>query len=61
LGDPRRSFHGCRLIDLTPFAHVGLVPAHSFRAAAAAVMVAIGAAAALAAIALFQRRDLIGE
>jgi ABC-2 type transport system permease protein len=48
------------LVDLTPFAHVGLVPAQSFRAAAAAVMITIGATAALAALSLFQRRDLLG-
>ncbi|HTU78503.1 MAG TPA: hypothetical protein VMF09_07065 [Solirubrobacteraceae bacterium] len=48
------------LIDVTPFAHIGLVPEQPFRAAAAAVMIAIGAAAALAALAAFQRRDLLG-
>jgi ABC-2 type transport system permease protein len=44
------------LVDLTPFAHVGLVPAQPFRA----VMIAIGAIAALAAVAVFQWRDLLG-
>jgi ABC-2 type transport system permease protein len=44
----------------TPFAHVGLVPARSFRDDAAAVMVALGAASAVAALRLFRRRDLIG-
>ena len=48
------------LVDLTPFAHVGLVPAQSFRAGAAALMLAIGAAAALAAVRVFRRRDLLG-
>ena len=48
------------LVDLTPFAHVGLVPAQPFRAGAAAAMLAIGAAAALLAIASFRRRDLLG-
>jgi ABC-2 type transport system permease protein len=48
------------LLDLTPFAHVGLIPAQPFRADAAAVMLALGAAAATAAIAAFRRRDLIG-
>ena len=48
------------LVGLTPFAHVGLVPAQSFRAGAAALMLAIGAAAALAAIRVFRRRDLLG-
>ena len=48
------------LVDVTPFAHVGLVPAQPFRAGAAAVMLAIGAVSALAAIGLFERRDLLG-
>jgi ABC-2 type transport system permease protein len=48
------------LVDLTPFAHVGLIPAQSFRAGPAAVMLAIGLACALAAIWAFQRRDLLG-
>jgi ABC-2 type transport system permease protein len=47
------------LVDVTPFAHVGLVPTQAFRVVAAAVMVGVGAAAAAAAIALFRRRDLI--
>jgi len=49
------------LVDLTPFEHVGLVPTQPFRAGAAAAMVAIGLAAALAALAAFRRRDLIGQ
>ena len=48
------------LVGLTPFAHVGLVPAQSFRAGAAALMLAIGAAATLAAVRVFRRRDLLG-
>jgi len=48
------------LVGLTPFAHIGLVPAEPFRAAAAAVMVGIGVAAAAAALAVFRRRDLLG-
>jgi ABC-2 type transport system permease protein len=48
------------LMDLTPFAHVGLVPAQSFRLGAAAVMLALAGLAALAAVSLFQRRDLAG-
>jgi ABC-2 type transport system permease protein len=46
------------LVGLTPFAHVGLVPAEPFRAAAAAIMLAIGAAAALTALVAFRARDL---
>ena len=46
------------LLDVTPFAHVGLVPAQPFRATAAGLMLAVAAAAALAAIAAFRRRDL---
>lgn len=48
------------LVDLTPFAHVGLVPAQPFRAVAAAIMIGIGLAAALAALAVFRHRDLLG-
>ena len=49
------------LAELTPFEHVGLVPAQPFRATAAAVMVAIGLLAALVAPAVFRQRDLIGQ
>ena len=48
------------LRDATPFAHVALLPAQPFRVEAAAVMVAIGVAATLAAVHGFRRRDLIG-
>ena len=48
------------LVGLTPFAHIGLVPTEPFRATAAVVMIGIGLAAALAALAVFRRRDLIG-
>jgi len=48
------------LVELTPFAHVGLVPAQSFRAGAAIAMLAIGLACALAALGVFRRRDLTG-
>jgi ABC-2 type transport system permease protein len=48
------------LVELTPFAHVGLVPTQAFRVGAAAVMVALGVLAGLAALALFRRRDLLG-
>jgi polyether ionophore transport system permease protein len=47
------------LVGLTPFAHIGLVPAAPFRAAAAVVMIGIGLAATVAALAVFRRRDLI--
>ena len=48
------------LVGLTPFAHVGAIPAQAFRAGAAAVMVAIAAAAVAAALVAFRRRDLVG-
>jgi len=48
------------LVKATPFAHVGLVPTQSFRAADAAVMVALGAMAALAGVWRFRQRDLHG-
>ncbi len=48
------------LVELTPFAHVGLVPAQPFRATAAVAMLAIAAASALAATLIFKQRDLTG-
>lgn len=48
------------LVDATPFAHVGLVPAQSFNVAGAVVMVAIGLLACGGALWLFSRRDLLG-
>jgi ABC-2 type transport system permease protein len=48
------------LVELTPFAHVGLVPAQPFRTGAAVVMLAIAAATGLAALWAFARRDLTG-
>jgi hypothetical protein len=47
-------------LDLTPFAHVGLVPAQPFRATPAVEMLAIAAASAIAATWIFQQRDLTG-
>jgi ABC-2 type transport system permease protein len=47
------------LVGLTPFAHIGLVPAQPFQAAAAVVMTGIGVAAAGAGLAVFRRRDLV--
>jgi len=49
------------LLDISPFAHVGLVPAQSFRAGDALAMLAIAALAGVAALWAFRRRDLIGE
>ena len=49
------------LVDATPFAHIGLVPAQPFRAGAALVMLAVAVSSALAATWAFQRRDLIGQ
>jgi ABC-2 type transport system permease protein len=48
------------LVELTPFAHVGLVPVQPFRPAAAAIMLVIAVGSALAATWVFQRRDLTG-
>jgi ABC-2 type transport system permease protein len=49
------------LLDVTPFAHVGLVPAEPFRTLGALIMIAIGAVAGAAALELFRRRDLVGD
>ena len=48
------------LVDVTPFVHVGLVPAQAFRVVSAAVMVAIGVASVGVALTVFRRRDLMG-
>ena len=48
------------LLDLSPFQHVGLVPAQPFRSTAAAVMLALAVLVALAALWAFRRRDLAG-
>jgi ABC-2 type transport system permease protein len=48
------------VLGLSPFHHVALVPAEDFQAVAAAIMLAIAAVAAVAAVRLFERRDLIG-
>jgi ABC-2 type transport system permease protein len=47
-------------LNLSPFHHIGLVPAQPFRAGAAAVMLAIAAVSVVAAIGIFERRDLTG-
>ncbi|MHB8241985.1 MAG: ABC transporter permease [Solirubrobacteraceae bacterium] len=49
------------VVQLTPFQHVGLVPAQPSKALAAAVMIAIALAACGLALWAFGRRDLIGE
>ncbi len=48
------------LLGISPFHQIGLVPAASFRAGPALVMLAIGAAAAAAALTRFRGRDLVG-
>ena len=48
------------LLDLSPFQHVGFVPAQAFRAGAAGVMLAIALASVRGAVWLFRRRDLTG-
>ncbi|HEX8976258.1 MAG TPA: hypothetical protein VF781_07085 [Solirubrobacteraceae bacterium] len=48
------------LVDVTPFQHVGLVPAQPFRATSAAVMLGLALVAVAAALAVFRRRDLYG-
>jgi ABC-2 type transport system permease protein len=48
------------LVDVTPFAHIGLVPAQAFDPVGAAAMVAIGLLACAGSLWLFSRRDLIG-
>jgi polyether ionophore transport system permease protein len=47
-------------VNLTPFHQVALVPAQSFKAGAALVMLAIAGLAMVAAVRVFERRDLVG-
>lgn len=46
------------LVDLTPFAHVGLVPSAPAQVGSAAIMIAIGGLFALVALTVFRHRDL---
>jgi polyether ionophore transport system permease protein len=46
------------LLELTPFQHVGLVPAQPFRPDSALVMVGLAAVSLVAATWMFERRDL---
>ena len=47
-------------LAVSPFHRIGLVPAQGFEAGAAVAMAAFGVAAAMAAVALLDRRDLAG-
>jgi polyether ionophore transport system permease protein len=47
------------LVDLSPFEHVGLVPNAAFKPGAGALMVLIGVASAVVAIACLRRRDVV--
>lgn len=47
-------------LQVSPFHHIGFVPAQPFRPLAAAAMAAVGVAAACAALWRFRRRDLVG-
>ena len=47
------------LLQVTPFAHVALLPVQPFRAGAAAAMVALGAVCTVAALRAFRHRDLV--
>ena len=47
-------------MDLSPFHHVGLVPAQSFQAGGAVALLAVGALAGLVGALCFERRDIAG-
>ncbi|HTZ86810.1 MAG TPA: hypothetical protein VMB05_09090, partial [Solirubrobacteraceae bacterium] len=47
------------LVQLTPFQHIGFLPAEAFRAGSAALMLGFALVATLAARERFIRRDLI--
>jgi ABC-2 type transport system permease protein len=53
LGPPRW------VLDLSPFAHVALVPAQPFQPVAGAVLLGVGVTAGVAALVAFTRRDII--
>jgi polyether ionophore transport system permease protein len=48
-------------LSLSPFHEIGLIPAQPFNTGGAITMLALAGAAALAALWLFARRDLVGE
>jgi ABC-2 type transport system permease protein len=48
------------LVDMTPFEHVGLVPATAFRPVSAVVMLVLGVLAGSAGVVAFRRRDILG-
>ena len=48
------------LVEASPFEHVALLPEQHFRSGAAAVMLTVAALGAVAALAAFRRRDLLG-
>jgi len=48
------------MLGISPFHQISLMPAQSFRAEPAAVMLAIGLATAAASLVVFRRRDLAG-
>jgi len=47
-------------LDLSPFHHIGLVPAQPFKATAAIAMLALAALTAFLAVRIFRRRDVVG-
>ncbi|HZU80620.1 MAG TPA: hypothetical protein VE991_11945, partial [Acidimicrobiales bacterium] len=47
------------VVDLTPYRHIGLVPAQPFDTVSAVGMGVVGVVAASAALAVFRRRDLL--
>jgi ABC-2 type transport system permease protein len=49
------------LVQLTPFAHVALIPAQTLHPGSAVAMACIGAGCAALALAAFRRRDLVGH
>jgi len=48
------------VLDLSPFAHLALVPSQPFRPVSAAVLATVGLVGAIGALAAFSRRDIAG-
>ena len=49
------------VLDLSPFAHLALVPSQPFQPVSAAVLATVGLVGAIGALAAFSRRDIAGR
>jgi ABC-2 type transport system permease protein len=49
------------VLDLSPFAHLALVPSQPFQPVSAAVMVTVGVLGVISSLVAFSRRDIAGQ